>query len=58
MVLLELGRKIQKALETYSKSNTVNENALKKCLNQIGIALLQADVSIKYVKPLQDSIKK
>ena len=40
MVLLELGKKITKALDNFGKRNIVNEEALKQCLNQIGIALL------------------
>ena len=33
MVLLELGKKITKALEKISKNTNVNEEDLKSCLN-------------------------
>lgn len=57
MVLLELGEKITSALSQLQRSNTITDQTVQTCLNQIGIALLQADVSIKHIKPLQDSIK-
>jgi len=56
MVLLELGEKISGALKRLSKSTVVNDEAVKTCMNEIGMALLQADVSIKFVKKLKDNI--
>ena len=56
MVLLELGEKITSALKKLSKATVVNDDAVKVCLNEIGLALLQADVSIRFVKALKDSI--
>lgn len=56
MVLFEFGQKIAKALENFGKSPLINEDAVKKCLNEIGLALLQADVSLLYVKRLKDNI--
>lgn len=58
MVLLELGKKIQNALNGLGQSTVVNEEVLKECLNKITIALLQSDVSVKYIKPMTDSIKR
>ena len=56
MVLLELGKKISGALEKFSKNTVIDDGALKTCLNEIGLALLQADVNIRYVKKLKDNI--
>jgi signal recognition particle subunit SRP54 len=57
MVLLELGRKITNALKKMDNSTTVNEKIIKSILNEIGMALLQADVSLKYVKSLKDKVQ-
>ena len=56
MVLFEFGQKIAKALQDFSKAPLINEDVIRKCLNDIGMALLQADVSIMYVKRLKDNI--
>ena len=40
-----------------TRTTTITDQTLQTCLNQIGIALLQSDVSIHQIKPLQDSIK-
>ena len=58
MVLLDLGKKITNALKKLGNSTIVNDDALKRFLNEISFALLQADVSMKYVKPLKDSIQR
>ncbi len=58
MVLLELGQKITNALKKYGASTTSNEESIKRFLNEVSMALLQADVSIKYVKPMKDNILK
>ena len=57
MVLLELGRKITNALKKMDNSTTVNEKIIKGVLNEIGLALLQADVSLQYVKNLKDKVQ-
>lgn len=57
MVLLELGQKITGALSKLGKSTVIDDSAFKSCLNEIGLALLQADVNIKYVKSLKDNIQ-
>lgn len=56
MVLAELGTKITNALRKLNKADVVNEDALKMCLNEIAIALLQADVNVHQVKALQNSV--
>ena len=56
MVLLELGRKITNALKKMNNSTTVNDKIIRSVLNEIGMALLQADVSIKFVKRLKDNV--
>lgn len=56
MVLFEFGQKISKALQDFVKQPTVNEDAIKKCLNEISVALLQADVALPFVKRLKDNI--
>ena len=57
MVLLELGQKITGALSKLGKSTVIDDDTFKSCLNEIGLALLQADVNIKYVKTLKDNIQ-
>ena len=57
MVLLELGQKIKSAINNFGKSTVSNEAALKKCLNEIVAALLQADVNFKIVKAIKESIE-
>ena len=57
MVLTELGRKISRALKRMDDSTTVNEKVIKKVLGEIAMALLQADVSIQYVKKLKDNVQ-
>ena len=52
MVLLELGNKIQNALSKLNKANVIDETVLTTILNEIGLALLQADVNVKMVKKL------
>lgn len=57
MVLLELGQKITGALSKLGKSTVIDDAVFKSCLNEIGLALLQADVNIRYVKSLKDNIQ-
>lgn len=56
MVLLELGKKISNALKKMDNSTTINDKVIKGVLNEIGFALLQADVSIIFVKKLKDNV--
>lgn len=57
MVLFEFGQKIAKAIQDFGKQPVADEEAIKKCLNEIGLALLHADVSIKYVIELKRNIQ-
>lgn len=56
MVLLELGQKITNALKRFRDQPVINDDVVKSCLNEIGLALLQADVDLKLVKQLKDSV--
>lgn len=56
MVLTELGEKLTGALKKLNQASVVDEAALKSCLNDISMALLQADVNVLFVKKLKDNI--
>jgi signal recognition particle subunit SRP54 len=56
MVLAELGKKLSNALSNLQKASVVDEEVLKKVLNEISMALLQSDVNVKFVKRLKDNI--
>lgn len=56
MVLFEFGQKIAKALQDFGKATIVDDEVIRKCLNDIGMALLQADVALPFVKKLKDNI--
>lgn len=56
MVLAELGNKIGAALKSLNKADVVNEETLKKFLNELVTALLQADVNVHQVKKLRDNV--
>lgn len=56
MVLFEFGQKIAKALQDFGKAPLVDDDVIKKCLNDIAMALLQADVALPLVKKLKDNI--
>jgi signal recognition particle subunit SRP54 len=56
MVLAELGLKLTSALKSLQNATVVDEEVLKKVLNEISMALLQSDVNIKFVKKLKDNI--
>lgn len=72
MVLGDLGNKIADALRTMNQSVVVDEEVIKKLVNSLAMALLQAtsfclddfltsvtqaDVDVKLVKQLQENIK-
>lgn len=57
MVLAELGQKITSALRKLNEKTIVDEKLLGEILTDIASALLSADVNIKYVAKLRDSIK-
>ncbi|KAG8346849.1 SRP54 type protein helical bundle domain [Trypanosoma vivax] len=56
MVLAELGQKIGAAISKMSSKSFVGEDDVKEFLNDVGCALLQADVNVKTVKELQKSV--
>lgn len=57
MVLAELGQKITKALRKMRDAPVIDEKVLQDILTDIASALLSADVNIKYVARLRDSVK-
>jgi signal recognition particle subunit SRP54 len=57
MALLALGNKISGALKKLNQSNSVDENTLKECLNEITKALLGADVKFQIVRGITENIK-
>jgi signal recognition particle subunit SRP54 len=56
MVLAELGTKITLALRKLNSQTIIDDKALNECLTEISIALLTADVNIKHVAKLKDSV--
>ena len=57
MVLADLGAKISSALRKLNQASVVDEKLLGEILTDIASALLGADVNIKYVVKLRDSVK-
>ena len=58
MVLADLGRKINAAVQDLGKSNVVDEQALDALLKEVCTALLESDVNVKLVSKLRSDIKK
>ena len=58
MVLADLGGRLQDALRSFATSAIVDEEALKVLLREMQRALLQADVNVKQVKQVCESIKR
>lgn len=58
MVLADLGRRINSAVQDLGKSNVVDEQALDALLKEVCSALLESDVNIKLVSKLRDDVKK
>lgn len=58
MVLADLGRKINAAVQELGKSNAVDEQALDALLKEVCTALLESDVNIKLVSKLRSDVKK
>ncbi|KAI1762447.1 signal recognition particle protein [Hypoxylon sp. FL1150] len=56
MVLQDLGRRISGALNDVTRSPNLDEKAFKAMLNEICGALLEADVNVKLVSKLKNSI--
>lgn len=57
MVLAELGQKIGQALKKLNAATVIDDKLLMEILTEIAGALLNADVNIKYVAKLRDSVK-
>ncbi|GJQ09940.1 hypothetical protein GpartN1_g1731.t1 [Galdieria partita] len=58
MVLSELGKKISGALRKLANRTVVDEEALNEMLNEVSRALLEADVNVKLVQALRQSVKR
>lgn len=57
MVLQGLGQKINAAVSDLTRSATVDEQAFNGMVEEIGRALIEADVNRKLVEKLKKSIK-
>ncbi|CAI7575938.1 hypothetical protein N7533_010734 [Penicillium manginii] len=57
MVLQDLGRRINSAVNDLTRSNNLDEKAFDDMLKEICAALLSADVNVKLVQTLRKSIK-
>jgi signal recognition particle subunit SRP54 len=57
MVLAELGQKIGNALKKLNQVTVIDDKVITEVLTDIASALLSADVNIKYVAKLRDSVK-
>lgn len=56
MVLADLGKKINNALQQLNKAPVIDEELLNAVLKEISLALLQSDVNFKYVAKLKSNI--
>ena len=57
MVLAELGTKIKEALIKLNGADVIDKKLLDEVLNALGIALIKADVKIKFVATMQQNIR-
>ena len=57
MVLAELGSKITSALKKLNNATIIDEKLLTEILNDISIALMNADVNIQHVARLKNNVK-
>jgi len=57
MVLADLGRSINAAIQKMSNATIIDEDVLKDMLNEISRALLNSDVNVRLVKQLRENIK-
>jgi signal recognition particle subunit SRP54 len=57
MVLAELGQKISSALKKLNQASVIDDKLIQEILTEIASALLSADVNIKFVARLQQSVK-
>ncbi|KAF2646685.1 signal recognition particle protein [Massarina eburnea CBS 473.64] len=58
MVLQDLGRRINAAVNDLTRSPNLDEKAFEAMVKEISVALLQADVNVKLVTNLRNSIKR
>eukprot|EP00729_Bicosta_minor_P026328 gene26328-3356_t len=58
MVLADLGRSINAAIQKMSNSTVIDEDVLKDMLNEITRALLSSDVNVRLVMQLSQNIRK
>ncbi|KAL4495560.1 hypothetical protein ABPG72_020301 [Tetrahymena utriculariae] len=56
MVLADLGKRINNALQQLNKAPVIDEELLNQVLKEIQLALLQSDVNVKYVAKLKSNI--
>ncbi|GAA6018757.1 hypothetical protein JCM10207_005568 [Rhodosporidiobolus poonsookiae] len=57
MVLQDLGRKLNSALNSLSGTTTLDEQALDAILKTVSTALLESDVNVRLVKQCRDQVK-
>ena len=57
MVLADLGRKINAALQSLNSATIINEEVLNNMLKEVQRALLEADVNIRLVKKLSENVR-
>ena len=57
MVLADLGRKINLALQSLNKATVINDEVFNSMLKEVQRALLEADVNIHLVKQLRDNVQ-
>ncbi|KAF9161959.1 Signal recognition particle [Actinomortierella ambigua] len=57
MVLADLGRRINSAINNMSKSNVVDEKVVDDMLKDICKALLESDINVKLVQQLRKNVK-
>ncbi|KAF9393690.1 Signal recognition particle [Podila verticillata] len=57
MVLADLGRKINGAIQSMSKANVVDEKVIDDMLKEICKALMESDINIRLIQNLRKNIK-
>jgi signal recognition particle GTPase len=57
MVLTDLSKRLTSAIRSLGKSGVVEDEEVDKCLNSIVRALMESDVSFKYVATLKNAVK-
>lgn len=57
MVLVDLSRRISKALRAMSSATIINDDVLNTTLKEVCSALIEADVNIRQVKSLRENVR-